>query len=43
MNEVNMGEQFDNLGEDNDLDTVAARNYFNDYRMPLITVPLKQI
>ena len=43
MNEVNMGEQFDHVGEDNDLDTVAQRNYFNDFRMPLITVPLKQI
>jgi len=29
------------MGDDNDLDTIAARNYFNDYKMPLITVPLK--
>lgn len=25
------------------MDSVAARNYFNDFKLPLVTVPLKQI
>ena len=28
---------------DEELDSVAARNYFSDFKLPLVTVPLKQI
>jgi alpha-tubulin suppressor-like RCC1 family protein len=28
---------------EDELDSVAARNYFNDFKLPLMTIPLKQI
>lgn len=45
FNEVNLGDQFDQQQSvvEDELDSVAARNYFNDFKLPLITIPLKQI
>lgn len=46
FNEVNLGDQFDHqqsVEGDDELDSVAARNYFSDFKLPLVTVPLKQI
>lgn len=43
---MNIGDQFDHqqsIAGDDDLDSVAARNYFSDFKLPLMTVPLKQI